>query len=158
MLSRCWRGFGSFVPASKVGGSAKVHAGGAFESNFVGIGKPGYEIPIRRRIPECSGGTAVRTRDTPNSSGEIVGARLLHQRDYIRTSVQSFSTGFLRELLQAMDARRRLRSVTPAKPQRVADMSISEMQREIVWRLQTLPPDDTDAIVGVVRRLLEHPQ
>ena len=100
----------------------------------------------------------MRTRETPDSSGEIVGAGLLHQRDYIRTSVQSFPTGFLRELLQAIDECRDTRRVTPARRPSVADMSISEMQREIVWRLQTLPPDDVDTIAALVRRMLERLQ
>lgn len=100
----------------------------------------------------------MRTRETPDSSGEIVDAGLLQQRDYIRTSVQSFPAGFLRELLEAMDDCRHPRRVTPAKPARVAEMSVSEMQREIVWRLQTLPPDDTDTIAAFVRRLLERLQ
>jgi hypothetical protein len=100
----------------------------------------------------------VRTRETPDPSGEIVDAGLLPQRDYIRTSVQSLPTGFLRELLRAMDDCRHPRRVTPAKPPRAADMSVSEMQREVVWRLQTLPPDDTETISALVRRLLERLQ
>ena len=97
----------------------------------------------------------MRTRETPDSSGEIVDAGLLQQRDYIRTSVQSFPTGFLRELLQAIDDCRDSRRVIPARPRRVTDMSPAEMQREIVWRLQTLPPDDTDTIAALVQRILE---
>jgi hypothetical protein len=37
-------------------------------------------------------------------------------------------------------------------------MSVSEMQREIVWRLQTLPANDADAVAALVRRLLERLQ
>ena len=100
----------------------------------------------------------MRTRETPNSSGEIVDAGLLQQRDYIRTSVQSFPAGILRELFQAMDACRHPRFVAPVKSPRIADMGISEMQREIVWRLQTLPPGDTETVAALVRRLLERLQ
>lgn len=100
----------------------------------------------------------MRTRETPDSPGEIVDAGLLQRRDYIRTSVQSFPAGLLRELFQAMEACRHPRRVASAKPPRIPDMSISEMQREIIWRLQTLPPDDTGTIAALVQRLLERLQ
>jgi hypothetical protein len=100
----------------------------------------------------------VRDRKTPDRSADIVDAGLLQHRDYIRSTLQSLSAGLLRELLQAMDDRRNTRRTLKVRTRPGADMSPAEMQREIIWRLETLPSEDAEAIAALVRRLIASAQ
>ena len=96
----------------------------------------------------------MHTRETPESSEDIADAGLLQLREYIRTSLQSLPADSIRQLLQVMDERRRARLSAVAKFLPIADSSVAELQREVVWRLETLPPEDVDAITTVIRRFI----
>jgi hypothetical protein len=100
----------------------------------------------------------VRNRETTDSPANIADAGLLQHRDYIRSSLHSIHPGLLRQVLQAMDERRNARRAVPAKLMPSADMGAAEMQREIIWRLDTLPLGDAEAIAALVRQLLESAQ
>jgi hypothetical protein len=100
----------------------------------------------------------VRIRETPDSPAGIVDAGLLQHREYIRNALQSFPVRLLRQVLQTLDDRRGTRRAVPAKVVRSNGMSAAEMQREIVWRLATLPPEDAEAIAELVQRLTERSQ
>jgi hypothetical protein len=100
----------------------------------------------------------VRIRETPDLQAGIVDAGLLQHREHIRTALQSLPVRLLRQVLQTLDDRRNARHAVPAKAVRSNGMSAAEMQREIVWRLATLPPEDAEAIAELVQRLMEHPQ
>ncbi|HKX19583.1 MAG TPA: hypothetical protein VJT33_16400 [bacterium] len=78
---------------------------------------------------------------------------LLRHRNYIKVATRSFPAGLIRRVLAAMDERRRTRRVGPEKAGRLPEMSLAELQREIAWRLGTLPPDDARAIAEFVREL-----
>lgn len=92
-----------------------------------------------------------RTPDLP-AEGFDRGALLRH-RSYIKATTRSFPAGLIRRVLAAMDERRRTRRVSPEKAGRLPEMSLAELQREITWRLGTLPPDDARAIAKFVREL-----
>lgn len=96
-----------------------------------------------------------RTPDPPVDT--LDAGVLLADRDYIKVTTQSFPAGLTRQVLQAMDERRRARCLVPEAPVAPA-MSLAEMQREIGWRLATLPPEDADAIARLVRRLAPRTQ
>lgn len=91
------------------------------------------------------------TPDLP-AEGFDAGA-LLANRDYIKTATQSFPAALIREVLRAMDERRRRRGAAPEHPRELPEMGLAELQREIAWRLGTLPPDDAQAIAEFVREL-----
>ena len=91
------------------------------------------------------------TADPP--SGGVDAGALLEDRHYIKVTTQSFPPTLTRQVLEAMDARRRVRRLTPEQPAGLPEMSLAEMQREIAWRLGTLPPEDARAIAALVRRL-----
>jgi len=103
------------------------------------------------------GGTAVRTRQTPVSPAAAVDARVLQDRDHIRVALQSLPAGSTRQVLQAMDDRRGARRAGHAGSALPQDINLGEMQREIVWRLDTLPPEDAKAIAALVRQLVRRP-
>lgn len=92
------------------------------------------------------------TADPP--TGGIDAGALLEDRDYIKVTTQSFPRALIRQVLEAMDDRRRARRVASERPVALPEMSLAEMQREIVWRLGTLPPEDARAIAAFVRRLV----
>jgi hypothetical protein len=96
-------------------------------------------------------------RPDPPADGLDAGA-LLEDRDYIKVTTQSFPAALTRQILQAMDARRRTRRPGPERSVALPEMNLAEMQREIVWRLATLPPEDARAIAAFVRRLAPRPQ
>ncbi|HEV2357518.1 MAG TPA: hypothetical protein VGZ23_07910 [bacterium] len=91
----------------------------------------------------------------PSSEGLDAGA-LRQDRDYINIATRSLPAGLVRRVLEAMDERRRGRRAAPARGTGLPDMSAAEMQREIAWRLDTLPPEDAAAIARLVRRLVPH--
>ena len=94
------------------------------------------------------------TDGTPDPPVDTLDAgALLEHRDYIKVTTQSFPAGLTRQVLQAMDERRRSRCLVPEPPTAPPKMSLTEMQREIGWRLATLPPEDAQAIAALVRRL-----
>ena len=78
---------------------------------------------------------------------------LLRHRDYIKTSTRAFPAALIRRVLAAMDERRRKRGVGAEEGRRRPEMSLAELQREIIWRIATLPPDDARAIAEFVRKL-----
>lgn len=78
---------------------------------------------------------------------------LLRHRNYIKVTTRSFPAGLIRRVLAAMDERRRKRGVRAEEAGRLPEMSLAELQREITWRLATLPPDDARAIAEFVRKL-----
>ena len=86
-----------------------------------------------------------------------VGA-LVADRDYIKVTTQSFPAGLTRQVLQTMDERRRSRRLVPEPSATLPEMSLTEMEREIGWRLATLPPEDAQAIAALVRRLAPRSQ
>lgn len=90
------------------------------------------------------------TSDPPADA--LDAGALLEHRDYIKVATQSFPAALLRQVLQAMDERRRPRRLVPDTPAALPEMSVLEMQREIAWRLATLPPEDAQAIAALVRR------
>ena len=99
------------------------------------------------------------TDGTPDRPIDTLDAgALLEHREYIKVTTQSFSAGLIRQLLQAMDERRRNRRLVPEEPAALPEMSLAEMQREIVWRLATLPPEDAETIAALVRRLAPRTQ
>ena len=94
------------------------------------------------------------TDGTPDPPGEALDTgALLEHRDYVKATTQSFPAGLTRQVLQAMNERRRTRRLVPETLAALPQMSLAEMQREIVWRLATLPPEDAHAIAALVRRL-----
>lgn len=78
---------------------------------------------------------------------------LLRHRDFIKATTRSFPAALIRRVLAAMDERRRKRGMSAEKTGRLPEMSLAELQREITWRLGTLPPDDARAIAELVRKL-----
>ena len=97
----------------------------------------------------------MRTDGTADpSSGGVDAGALLEDRDYIKVTTRSFPPALTRQVLQAMDERRRVRRLAPERPGGLPEMSLAEMQREIAWRLGTLPPEDARAIAAFVRRLV----
>ena len=100
------------------------------------------------------GGSALSTnrRPGPPVEGFDTGA-LLSARDYIKTTTRSFSAVQIRRVLRAMDERRRQRGPAAPNPRELPEMSPAEMQREITWRLGTLPLEDAQAIAKFVRQL-----
>ncbi len=97
----------------------------------------------------------MRESEARSSSDNIVDAGLLQHRDYIKSTLQSLPAGLLRQLFQAMEDRRDARCAVPVKSASAADMSAAEMQREVMWRLGTLPPEDAEAIAALVRQFAE---
>ncbi len=96
----------------------------------------------------------MRIGGTPDLPAEGFDAgRLLSDRDYIKTTTQSLPAALVRRVLRAMDERRRRRGAAAENPRELPEMSLSEMQREIAWRLGTLPPEDAQAIARFVREL-----
>ncbi|HET7263522.1 MAG TPA: hypothetical protein VFL28_02550 [bacterium] len=96
----------------------------------------------------------MRTSRTPDPPAEGFDAgRLLADRDYIKATTQSFPAALIRRVLRAMDERRRGRGGAAQNPRDLPEMSLAEMQREIAWRLGTLPPEDARAIARFVREL-----
>lgn len=94
------------------------------------------------------------TRGTPDPPVEALDAgALLENRNYIKGATQSFPAALVRQVLQAMDERRRPRRLLPEASAALPEMSVLEMQREIAWRLATLPSEDAQAIAELVRRL-----
>lgn len=92
---------------------------------------------------------------TPDPPPETLAAGPLRKaRDYINIATRSLPAGPMRRVLDAMDARRRTRRLVPPRHPGLADMSVAEMQREIAWRLDTLPPADAAALARFVRRLV----
>ena len=99
------------------------------------------------------------TDGTPDPPVDTLDAgALLEHRDFIKVTTQSFPAGLTRQVLHAMDERRRSRRLVPETPPELPQMSLAEMRREIVWRLATLPPDDAEAIAALVRRLAPRTQ
>lgn len=96
-------------------------------------------------------------RPDPPGDGLDAGG-LMADREDIKVSTQSFPAGLTRQVLQAMDERRRTRRLVPETPATLPEMSLAEMQREIAWRLGTLPPEDATAIAALVRRLASSPK
>jgi len=96
----------------------------------------------------------VSTNATPDppAEGFDTGA-LLADRDYIKVTTQAFPVALTRQVLQALNERRRARRWAPEKSAELPEMSLAEMQREIAWRVGTLPPEDARAIAALVRRL-----
>ena len=96
---------------------------------------------------------------TPDPPVDVLHAgALLEDREYIKVTTQSFPAGLTRQVLQAMDERRRTRRLRPEMSVAMSEMSLAEMQRDIAWRLGTLPPDDARAIAALVRRLAPRTQ
>jgi hypothetical protein len=96
----------------------------------------------------------VNTNATPDPPAEGVDAgALLADRDYIKVTTQAFPAALTRQVLQAMNERRRARGLTPERSAELPEMSVAEMQREIAWRVATLPPEDAREIAALVRRL-----
>lgn len=99
------------------------------------------------------------TNGTPDPPADVLDAgALLTNRDYIKVTMQSFPAGLTRQVLQAMDEQRRTRRLVPETSVALPQMSLAEMQREILWRLTTLPPEDARAIAALVRRLVPRTQ
>ncbi len=99
------------------------------------------------------------TDGTPDPPADTLDAgTLLEHRDYIKVTTQSLPVGLTRQILEAMDERRRSRRLVPERPAALPEMSLVEMHREIVWRLATLPPEDAQAIAALVRRLAPRTQ
>lgn len=99
------------------------------------------------------------TDGTPDPPVDALDAgALLADRDYIKVTMQSLPAGVTRQVLQAMDERRRSRRLVPEPPTPLPEMSLTEMQREIGWRLATLSPEDAQAIAALVRRLAPRTQ
>ena len=88
----------------------------------------------------------------PPAEGFDTGA-LLADRDYIKVTTQAFPAALTRQVLQALNERRRARRLAPEESTELPEMSVAEMQREIAWRAGTLPPDDARAIAALVRGL-----
>lgn len=100
------------------------------------------------------GGITVSTDGAPDPPVDTLDTgALLEHRDYINVTTRSFPAGLTRQVLQAMDERRRTRRLVPEAPAALPEMSLAEMQREIAWRLATLPPEDARTIAALVRRL-----
>ena len=95
----------------------------------------------------------IETTPDPAAEGFDAGA-LLADRDYIKVTTHSFPVALTRQVLQAMNERRRARRLTPEEAAELPEMSLAEMQREIAWRLGTLPAQDAVAIAALVRRLV----
>ena len=93
------------------------------------------------------------TNGTPEPSADVVDAGVLQHRDYIRTALHSLPAALARQILLAMEERRARRRSASLKSTDLPQMSVAEMQREIAWRLETLPPEDAEAIAELVRRL-----
>lgn len=95
----------------------------------------------------------MRTDERPDPPADVVDAELLQNRDYVRTVIRSFPPSLIRQVLHAMDDRRRARRIAPEKSAALPELSAAELQREVAWRLETLPPKDAAAIAVLTRRL-----
>jgi hypothetical protein len=99
-----------------------------------------------------------RPEPRPASSTVNVGA-LLRDREFIKVTTYPMPLKSKRHVLEAMERLRRARMTNPptGPSDRVVlpEMTSAELVREINWRLGTLPPDDTEAIVRRVRRMTQ---